>query len=200
MDDEEHWRLAESAGAGDEAAFVKLYRLFGGPLLEFVLSILGCAQRDGISAEDVVQESMLRFWMGLGVFHDSKGPPVGGYLFRIARNVVIDHLRKHGQAATVFLEADPSTGIRHTAISNWNSADELERQEQLLALKIALQKLTKAERTAVTMHYTGGFSRHQIAVFLGRKDGAVKGLLERARAKLRESPHLHRLVNELEES
>jgi RNA polymerase sigma-70 factor, ECF subfamily len=66
--------------------------------------------------------------------------------------------------------------------------ERAERNDELLALAQALEKLPEAQRQAVELHYLHGWRLEEIARHLGRSKAAVAGLLQRGLHKLREFP------------
>ncbi len=122
----------------DEDVVAAIYREHGPALRRFVLS----ASRDPQVAEDVVQETVLRVWQ--------QAPQITGslrsYLFRTARNIMIDNYRKAQRRPLESAErdaADPSQGI--------------ERVEDLLnkvLMEEALRRLSTEHRDVlVALHY-----------------------------------------------
>jgi RNA polymerase sigma-70 factor, ECF subfamily len=122
----------------DEDVVAAIYRDHGTALKRFVLS----ACRDPQLAEDVVQETVLRVWQ--------QAPEITGslrsYLFRTARNIMIDNYRK--------AQRRPLEATAHDAAE---FADPAERVDELLnrvLIEEALLRLSSEHRDVlVALHY-----------------------------------------------
>ena len=142
----------------DEDVVAAIYREHGAALRRFVLS----ASRDPQLAEDVVQETVLRVWQ--------QAPDITGslrsYLFRTARNIMIDNYRKAQRRPQEALErelADP--------------AEAVERVDELLnrvLMEEALLRLSAEHRDVlVALHYRR-FTVNEASVQLNIPSGTVK--------------------------
>jgi RNA polymerase sigma-70 factor, ECF subfamily len=143
----------------DEEVVTEIYREHGDALRRFVLR----ASDDPSSAEDVVQETVLRVWR--------TAPRITGslrsYLFRTARNVMIDNYRR---AASRPRRDGSQEGLE-------NVPDTAERIDELLSrvlMEEALLRLSREHRDVVlALHYNGD-SVAQAAERLGIPAGTVK--------------------------
>ncbi|TAP41929.1 sigma-70 family RNA polymerase sigma factor [Arthrobacter sp. S39] len=142
----------------DEDVVAAIYREHGAALRRFVLS----ASRDPQLAEDVVQETVLRVWQ--------QAPDITGslrsYLFRTARNIMIDNYRKAQRRPKEAMErelADP--------------AEAVERVDELLnrvLMEEALLRLSAEHRDVlVALHYRR-FTVNEASVQLNIPSGTVK--------------------------
>jgi RNA polymerase sigma factor (sigma-70 family) len=84
-------RLIDLARAGDEDAFAELTDPFRRELQVHCYRIVGSVQ----DAEDLVQETLLAAWRGLGGFE--RRASVRSWLYRIATNRCLNHLRDRGR-------------------------------------------------------------------------------------------------------
>jgi RNA polymerase sigma-70 factor (ECF subfamily) len=122
----------------DEDVVAAIYRDHGTALKRFVLS----ASRDPQLAEDVVQETVLRVWQ--------QAPEITGslrsYLFRTARNIMIDNYRKAQRRPREMAEQDAADPV-----------DPAERVDELLnrvLIEEALLRLSAEHRDVlVALHY-----------------------------------------------
>ena len=128
-------------------------------------------------AEDLTQLVFVKALEALPRY-ESRGIPFGGWLFRLARNAVIDHVRtRHDHA-----ELD--------AIVEWAHGDAgpdeiaVVRQE-LDAVGAALASLTDEQREAIALRFFAGLSAREAAEAMGKQEGTVRGLQFRAIAALR---------------
>ncbi|NVB36663.1 sigma-70 family RNA polymerase sigma factor [Pseudenhygromyxa sp. WMMC2535] len=150
-----------------------------------------------VDADDAVQETMLRAWKGLERFEGRA--EVRTWLYRIATNVCIDHLRSRERRRLPTLES-PVGSVHDELVeaprSHWlepipdahvvPQLAEPERQAELrqslrLAFVAALQHLPPRQRAALLLKDVLGFSSAEIAETLELSPAAVNSALQRAR-------------------
>ncbi|MBT2532669.1 sigma-70 family RNA polymerase sigma factor [Arthrobacter sp. ISL-48] len=142
----------------DEDVVAAIYRDHGSALRRFVLS----ASRDSQLAEDIVQETVLRVWQ--------QAPDVTGslrsYLFRTARNIMIDNYRKAQRRPVEALEYelhDPTEAVERV--------DEL--LNRVLMEEALLRLSTEHRDVLVALHYRR-FTVNEASVQLNIPSGTVK--------------------------
>jgi RNA polymerase sigma-70 factor (ECF subfamily) len=136
-------------------------------IYRFVLKNLRHAE----DAQDVVQSSFEKLWNTRNKVDSSKAK---SYLFTIAYNQMIDHLRKVKKMH--YQEEIPE------------QAGGATRQKQRFvkeALDIALQSLTETQRSLVMLKDYEGYSYAEIGEIMGLSESQVKVYLHRARVALR---------------
>jgi RNA polymerase sigma factor (sigma-70 family) len=111
---------------------------------------------------------------------DERQIHVGPWLYRIARNRCINELRRAKAVGVDSLEDYPSH-------NRFTPAEELARRQLLRELIDDVQALPKTQRTALLLREFDGFAYQQIAATMDTTVRAVKSLLVRARAALRDS-------------
>jgi RNA polymerase sigma-70 factor (ECF subfamily) len=104
--------------------------------------------------------------------------PFSAWLFRIAHNKVVDHLRKKSRQAIVPLE-----GIQVVSASDPQQTAELSLDIEWL--KSASGELTAAQREVITLRFAGDLPIAQVAQIMGKSPGAVKALQHSAIVALR---------------
>lgn len=142
----------------DEDVVAAIYREHGTALRRFVLN----ASRDPQLAEDVVQETVIRVWQ--------QAPDISGslrsYLFRTARNIMIDNYRKAQRRPAEAMERELT-----------DPADAVERVDELLnrvLMEEALLRLSTEHRDVlVALHYHR-FTVNEASVQLNIPSGTVK--------------------------
>lgn len=142
----------------DEDVVAAIYRDHGAALRRFVLS----ASRDPQLAEDVVQETVLRVWQ--------QAPDITGslrsYLFRTARNIMIDNYRK--------AQRRPAEALQYELT---DPAEAMERVDELLnrvLMEEALLRLSTEHRDVlVALHYRR-FTVTEASMQLNIPAGTVK--------------------------
>jgi RNA polymerase sigma-70 factor (ECF subfamily) len=160
--------------AGDVEQLSILFERHHGRLFGYCLGILGNRE----SARDLVQEVFFR----LLKYRDSFRPeaPFAPWLYRLARNACIDHLRKSGRERPTeddFDRPDPTPLV----------PEEMERREELQKLQTALARLPEDKRELLLLARSGTLSYEQIATLLGCSVGALKVRVHRALQLLREA-------------
>jgi RNA polymerase sigma-70 factor (ECF subfamily) len=172
-DDAEIERLVNEARTGDVWAFGQLFDLYHEPVYRFIVSRVSRP----MDAEDMTQVVFVKAQEAIPRY-ESRGIPFGGWLFRLARNAVIDHVRTRHQHATlevVMERADPSAGPDDVALTK---ADLDEVAE-------ALAQLTEEQREAIALRFFAGLSAREAAVAMDKQEGTFRGLQFRAIAALR---------------
>ena len=173
IDDEAVERLVAAAKAGDPEAFGSLFDVYYGPVYRYVASRVGRPS----DAEDLAQLVFVKVLEALPRY-EMRGVPFGGWLFRLARNVVIDHVRTRREHVTLDVIVEKSTDDQ--------GPDELAvLRQELDSIAYALRRLTPEQREAVELRFFAGLSAREAAEAMGRQEGTVRGLQFRAIAALR---------------
>jgi len=173
IDDEAVERLVAAAKAGDPEAFGSLFDVYYGPVYRYVASRVGRPS----DAEDLAQLVFVKVLESLPRY-EQRGVPFGGWLFRLARNVVIDHVRTRREHVTLEVIVEKSTDER--------GPDELAvLRQEMDSIAHALRRLTPDQREAVELRFFAGLSAKDAAEAMGRQEGTVRGLQFRAIAALR---------------
>jgi RNA polymerase sigma-70 factor, ECF subfamily len=166
-------RLVEAAQQGDPEAFGALFDHYYGSIYRYVAARVGRPS----DAEDLAQLVFVKALEALPRY-EQRGIPFGGWLFRLARNVVIDHIRTRREHATldvVVEQADRGDG-----------PDELAQMRQEMdSVARALKRLTPEQREAIELRFFAGLSAKEAAEAMGRQEGTIRGLQFRAIAALR---------------
>ncbi|ONI67497.1 hypothetical protein BWI15_30720 [Kribbella sp. ALI-6-A] len=132
-------------------------------LRRYVTSLLG---RDAHSAEDVVQETLLRAWQQADRL-DFEHRPVRMWLFRVARNLVVDQHRRDGRTIAVGL--GPSDYA--DAVTEPDPADRITDRRVLVD---ALRTLPTAQIEVLARVHLLGHPGEVVADVLGVPVGTVK--------------------------
>ena len=160
---------ADAPGAFEELYRAHAPRLFG----------LACRMVGRSDAEDLLQEIFLTAHRKLGLYRGQSS--IGTWLFRLATNQCLDHLRSRGVriAAMTSELADepPPRGTSAGAILGVVDRLDLER---------ALPKLPPGCRLVFVLHDVEGCEHREIGELLGISDGTSKSQLHKARMRLRE--------------
>ncbi|MFF7952102.1 sigma-70 family RNA polymerase sigma factor [Streptomyces griseorubiginosus] len=163
-----------SAVSPEERALRDLYLEHGPALYSYVLRMLDW---DTHRAEDILQETLLRCWSN-GNLTDAEGMAVRPWMFRVARNLVID---AHRTRMARPLEISDTTwlGDMHAEV------DDIERMLSSIVLHKALETLTPAHREVLRATFFADRTTQQAAEDLGIPRGTVKSRVYYALRSLR---------------
>lgn len=106
-----------------------------------------------------------------------RGRPLLAWLYRIAHNLVSDHLRKQGRESEAIREA-----LVLAAIHDPGPASEVADRESVRA---ALEQLTEDQRELIALRYFADATTAEIAATMAKSEPAVYSLEVRALAALR---------------
>jgi RNA polymerase sigma-70 factor (ECF subfamily) len=173
IDDDAIERLVTEARAGDAWAFGLIFDHYHEAVHRFIASRV---QRPS-DAEDLTQLVFVKVLEALPRY-ESRGVPFGGWLFRLARNAVIDFVRTrhdHADLEAVAEQAQVKAGLDEMVIV----------RQELDAVEAALATLTDEQREAIALRFFSGLSAREAAEAMGKQEGTVRGLQFRAIAALR---------------
>jgi RNA polymerase sigma-70 factor (ECF subfamily) len=171
--------------SGDRSAFAVLLRRHQAPLYNFVFRHL----RSGTAAEDVVQEAFVRVVQSVAEFkHEAR---FSTWLYTIARNLCIDHMRKGALRRHPSLDA-PKPGAEdggptlgeQTADPRPNverAAGSGEIRERVLA---AVSELPDQQREVFLMREVSNLPFREIAQIVGVPENTVKSRMRYALERL----------------
>lgn len=168
-------QLIALAQDGEAEAFGELYARHVQTIFRFVYVRLD----DRRDAEDLTEEVFLRVWQSLPNYRE-QGVPFLAFLFRIARNAVIDFYRSSKSSGRQeSIEDNPLQDLRsdpgEQAITN------LEHQE----LRQILDHMREDYRMVLVLRFLSELSPEETAQVMGRSTGAVRVLQHRALSALR---------------
>ena len=169
----EEWQLVRNAQKYDEDALQKLYEKYYPKIYNYAFLQMG----DVHAAEDLTSDVMLKMLESIQKY-SFRGLPFGAWVFRIARNRLIDLHRRRKRRG----EVDLSETISGTLASPESMAERaLERGQ----IQIALKHLTDEQRQVIVLKFIQGFDNRSVGRIMGRSEGAVKSLQHRALGRLR---------------
>ncbi|MCL4298175.1 MAG: sigma-70 family RNA polymerase sigma factor [Anaerolineae bacterium] len=167
--------LIQRAVSGDPDAFATLYDTYIEQIYRFIFFRVS----DEPTAEDLTSQVFIKAWDNLSSYQ-MRGLPFSAWLFRIARNSVIDYYRTFKETTSLEFEAvakpDPMGDVD----------ERIERQLQAEEVRLALQKLTEDQRQVLTLRFIEGFSTEEVAQVLGKRAGAIRALQMRGLQALTE--------------
>jgi RNA polymerase sigma factor (sigma-70 family) len=167
-------KLVAMIRAGHDGAFEVLFERYHSRLLAFTRHML----RSTEDAEDVLQEVF--FKAHAAMLADERPIKVRPWLYRIARNRALNHLRKPVAEGQDSMDVMPSDGGASTA-------ERVQTREDFRALVADVQDLPETQRTALLLREIDALSYEEIAEAMDTTVPAVKSLLVRARISLAEA-------------
>ena len=167
--------VVQQAKAGDAEAVAWLYEQHAPRLQRYFFSRLGGRVQQ---AEDLTAEVFVRTLERLDGY-ECRGLPFGAWLFRVARNLLVDHQRSQPREAPVALdeceEVDTPAAER-----------ELDQVVDQYDLARAMRRLTPEQREILELRFIQGRSIAETQAVTGRTEESVKKLQARGLQKLRE--------------
>jgi RNA polymerase sigma factor (sigma-70 family) len=176
-------RLIALVRRGNHAAFEVLVARYQTRLLAFSRHMLGSRE----DAEDVLQEVFAAAFNA--ILADDRAINVRPWLYRIARNRSLNHLRRVQPIGVDSMDVHLSEGGATTA-------DKVHRREDFRLLVADVQDLPETQKTALLLREIDALSYEQIAEAMETTIPSVKSLLVRARVSLAEAAEARQLTCE----
>jgi RNA polymerase sigma-70 factor (ECF subfamily) len=170
-----------------DGAFKVLVERYQHRLLGVMIHLIGRVEE----AEDLTQEVFLRIYRARKGYRPRA--KFSTWLFTIANNLALNHLRGKGRNPTAIAKGEDESGSQ----ANWTAADrvldregtpssQMRKAELSELVREALEILGEDQKVAVLLNKFEDMSYAEIAEVMGRSEAAVKSLLARARTHLRE--------------
>jgi RNA polymerase sigma factor (sigma-70 family) len=174
-------KLVALTRRGHQHAFDTLVERYQSRLLGFCRQMLGCTE----DAEDVLQEVFVAAYNAMVA--DERPIAVRPWLYRIARNRCLNHLRKptaDGQ----------DTMDTHPHMNGVTTHERVQSREEFRSLLTDVGKLPETQRSALLLREIDAMSYEEIARAMDTTVPGVKSLLVRARIALAESSQARQLT------
>lgn len=174
--------MVAAALRGSEEAYAELVRRYERPVWSLVVRMV----RDEAVAEELAQEAFLKAFQALGSY--DPGRKFSSWLFKIAHNTALDHLRRR-QLATVPIEPageddERSLAERLADTATRDPEQEASRGDLGAALEAAVALLRPEYREVVLLRFAEGLSYQDVAQVTGLPEGTVKTYIHRARKEM----------------
>ncbi len=167
-------KLIAMVRAGDAGAFEAIVDRYQGRLLGFSRQMLGSTQ----DAEDVLQEVFVNAYKAM--LRDEREINLRPWLYRIARNRCLNHLRKPTADAQESMDMVP-------AVEASSTAERVHNREEFRQILGDVNKLPETQRAALLLREMDALSYEEIAAAMETTVPSVKSLLVRARISLAEA-------------
>lgn len=168
--------------SGDEVAWAELASRYRLHLVRFCASYLS----DDHEAEDIAHDVLIRLYRKADQYDTAS--PFSPWLFRIARNLCLDHLRHKG-AMPVEWTCASSVGVMIERVCDTTTSPAGKAMRRDIQERIAdvLRGMPEESRTALTLRYCHGLSTKEVASVLGISPGNARVRLFRATVALRDT-------------
>jgi RNA polymerase sigma-70 factor (ECF subfamily) len=174
------------AQKGREPAFRELIRRYERPVFSLVYRMV----RDRELSEDLTQDTFIKVLTHIDKYRSEF--KFSSWLFKIANNVAIDHLRRR-QLDTVSMEGSPhATSTEIVEATSFELAtqaetplEEIEARELGSEIERAISQLRPEYRACILLRHVEDKSYEEIAATLDLPLGTVKTYIHRARHELR---------------
>ncbi len=168
--------IIRRAVKGESSAFGLLYDHYHGQIYRFVAIKVGRREE----AEDLTHQVFLHAWERIERYKE-RGFPFSSWLYRIARNQVIDHYRTAREMRDI---EDVDEELLAGAGTLEETTDE---QLELRAVFAALHGLKEEYQDVIIMRFVDDLPIKDVASTLHKSEGAVKQLQNRALKELRDT-------------
>jgi RNA polymerase sigma factor (sigma-70 family) len=169
------------ARGGNPGAFEAIVDRYQGRLLGFCRQMLGSTE----DAEDVLQEVFVNAYRAM--LADEREINLRPWLYRIARNRCLNHLRKPTADAQESMDMVPTVEAASTA-------EKVHNREEFRQLLTDVGKLPETQRSALLLREMDAMSYEEIAQAMETSVPSVKSLLVRARISLAEASQARQLT------
>jgi RNA polymerase sigma factor (sigma-70 family) len=174
-------KLIAMARAGNPGAFETIVDRYQARLLGFCRQMLGSTE----DAEDVLQEVFVNAYRAM--LADEREINLRPWLYRIARNRCLNHLRKPTADAQESMDMVP-------AVEAASTAEKVHNREEFRQLLTDVGKLPETQRSALLLREMDAMSYEEIAQAMETSVPSVKSLLVRARISLAEASQARQLT------
>lgn len=179
----------EGAKQGDGDCFEYLYALHKMCIYNLCLRMIGKVE----AAEDLTQEAFLRLHRKIASFRGESA--FSNWLHRIAVNVILMHLRKHGLPMASLDESLEPTEESRTQKDYASEDQVLAGTIDRIILERAMDNLPPGCRIVFVLHDIEGYAHNEIAEMMGCSIGNSTAQLHTARGKLRAALNITRTEN-----
>ena len=165
-------KLVEWAVDGNVEAFGELYSIYLDQIYRYVFYQV----KDRMTAEDLTEEIFVKAWKALGRYKQKKSA-FSAWLYRVARNHVIDYFRTRRQHQALAEEIP-------TAAASLEQEVEARLMQQ--ELSEAISYLPFQQRQIIILKFIEGLENSEIAQIMGKREGAIRVMQMRALMALRQ--------------
>jgi len=167
--------LIRRAQQRDQVALTRLYEDNFDKIYRYIVLKIG----DRTEAEDMTQQVFLNAIKSISSYQ-SKGMPFSSWLYRIAHNQIVDHLRKKSKKITVQLD-------ENMVVKSEDPRKVVEQRIEIEEIAKAAKGLTMAQQEVISLRFAGELSVAECAKTMHKSEGAIKALQHSAILALRKA-------------
>lgn len=165
--------LINNSKLGDKESFGKIYQMFYKRIYRFCA--INLYQQE--IAQDICQETFVKAWRSIDSFQFKQGGSFQAFLFRIARNLIIDFSRKKKNVSLEnYQEIEQHDDIEERI-------DQASEEEHLHKV---LDKLDSDEKQLIVLRYFEDLSFSELSQVVNIKEGALRVKVHRILKKIKE--------------
>lgn len=164
----------------DSREYGALVTRFAAPLSRYVVRLAGLSPDD---AQDVLQEVFIKVYRNLNSYNPQM--PLSSWVYRIAHNETITHLRKNAARPAVSMDSEEGEAIAATLRSDLDLSKELDEKIVAERIQEVVNSLPERYRDVVVLRYFEDKDYQEISDILKKPPGTVATLLSRAKEKLK---------------
>ena len=172
LDGEE--KFIQDAALGDSSAFGSLYDHYQPMIYRFVAVKVGRREE----AEDITHQVFMNAWQNMKRYRH-RGHPFSSWLYRIARNQVIDHYRSHKEQVSL-----EQVDVEAFSVS-WSAQSDLPFKMELERVWKGIRTLKQDYQDVVVLRFVEDLSLKETAAAMKKTEGAIKLMQHRAIRELK---------------
>jgi RNA polymerase sigma-70 factor (ECF subfamily) len=169
---------------GDTDAFSVIYEKYVGRIYNYLYYRTGTQ----FDAEDLTARVFYKAFDHIGQYQN-KGVPFSAWLYRIAHNLVANWYRDNSRRKEV-----PLDDYGHLHSQNEYPEESMVQRVENEALMKAIRKLPPHRQQMVILKFVEHLSNAEIAVVMGRSEGAIKSFYHRTLQYLKEEMRNNELL------
>ncbi len=171
--------LMEQLIRREPGALERLYDRHARAVYSLVLRIA----QQAATAEEIVQDVFLQLWRNAHRYQASRGP-LEPWLFTLARNRALDHLRLKREKQR---RREETLELPPAAVTAPNPEHLMDRQQRAERVRALMYSLPEAQRRAIELAFFEGMTHSEIAATLREPLGTVKSWIRTGLLRLREA-------------
>ncbi|MCK4891219.1 MAG: RNA polymerase sigma factor [Candidatus Pacebacteria bacterium] len=163
---------------GEREAFAEIYDFYVVRIFRFVY--LKTSSKE--TAEDLTSDTFLKCWRYIKQKNEAgkkeivKNNKISSFLYKIARNLIIDHYRKKKDLIIEISEEEKGAIIDHKQ----DILAEINKKQEIEELRKSLSRLKDDYQEILILRHVEDLSMQEIAEITGKKEGAIRVQLHRA--------------------
>jgi RNA polymerase sigma-70 factor, ECF subfamily len=166
-----------------EKQFIILYDTYAPKIYRFLLSKVSAVE----TAQDLTSETFLKAWDYVQSEKNTDIAHPAAFLFRIARNLMVDYYRVHGKRKEISLEDVMDKNMGDSEMGNTDIAKNIDDKIDMSQIKDTLAEMSQTHpdyADVLVLYYVEDIPMTEIAHIMDRSEGAVRVLVHRALKEL----------------